>query len=272
MDSHRIDVEYERAIEGELARLKNSDQPDESSLGEDQAYELFYLRSHKDRFRAIWNDLPKRRNLSVLDIGPTPFTFILNDILTEGDVATLDYTDLMADRCREAGIDHVTHDLHEGKMPFEDGRFDVVTFHGVLEHLFTPAGELFDDLARVLADDGRLLLGTPNFARLQNRVKLLIGKNPQEQIEREHVHGRGHVREYTLSECVDLVESCSLEPEKAERRHYNSFADRVRTGLDQTGLGDLPTPLDYIAGLTYYGMTAAVPSFRYHNYVVAYKR
>lgn len=272
MEVYQMNIEYERAIESELTRLKNSDQPDESSLGEDQAYELFYLRSHKDRFRAIWDDFPKRRNLSVLDIGPTPFTFVLNNVLTEGDVATLDYTDLMADRCREAGIDHIIHDLHEGEIPVEDGRFDVVTFHGVLEHLFTPADDLFDDLARVLVDDGRLLLGTPNFARLQNRVKLLFGKNPQEHIEREHVHGRGHVREYTLAECVDLVESSGLAPEKAERRHYNSFADRVRTGINQTGLGYLPTPLDYAAGFTYYGLTAAVPSFRYHNYVVAHKR
>jgi len=191
--------------------------------------------------------------------------------MSDGEVGTIDYTDLMKGRCDDAGIDHATHDLHEGTIPFESGRFDIITFHGVLEHLFTPPRPLFEDIARTLDTGGRLLLGTPNFARLENRVKLAIGKNPQEQIEQEHVHGRGHVREYTIEECVELIEEAGLTTQRSEYRHYIPLLTRIRNGVEQTELGGLPFPVNYLASTVYYATTSIVPSLQYHNYVVATK-
>lgn len=269
--SNELATQYEQSIKEKLHELKTGEQPDATSLGEDQEYELFYLNSHRQRFRQIWDDVPNRTDISILDIGPTPFTFVLNELMTEGSVATLDYTDLMKSRCEGAGIIHITHDLHEGVVPFNDSEFDVIIFHGVLEHLFTPPKPLIEDMKRALNTNGRLLLGTPNFARLENRVKLSIGKNPQEQIEQEHVHGRGHVREYTLNECEELVEKSGFTVQRSEYHHYTPLWNRVKNGVEQTELGGLPFPADYLASTVYYTITAAIPSLQYHNYVVATK-
>lgn len=266
-----ITSRYERLFDERLQRLESDDQNDEESLGKDQSYELSYTRSHRHRFRQIWDDIPDQTDLSILDIGPTPFTFVLNKLMIDGNVATLDYTDLMKSRCEEAGITHVTHDLHEGTIPFDDEKFDVIIFHGVLEHLFVPPVPLIEDMARALPSGGRLLLGTPNFATLENRLKLVVGINPQESIEPDHVHGRGHVREYTLDECKEIVRESGLSVQRAENYHYVPMKDRIKNGVETTALGALPTPTDYLASTIYYTVTALIPSMRYHNYVVAVK-
>ena len=60
-------------------------------------------------------------------------------------------------------------------LPFDDGRFDVVLLLDVLAHV-----ELLDQLkalsevARVLKDDGVLLMSVPNLAHLHSRLKLLF--------------------------------------------------------------------------------------------------
>lgn len=271
MATSKLTARYDQLFEDEIKRLESREQADEESLGNDQSYELSYARSHRYRFRQMWDDMPERTGLSILDIGSTPFSFVLNELMDDGSVATLDYTDLMKSRCESAGITHTTHDLHQGNIPFEDKEFDVITFHGVLEHLFTRPIPLIEDMARCLESGGRLLLGTPNFANLQNRLKLLIGINPQERIEPEHVHGRGHVREYTLNECEEIVTEAGLSVERAEYHHYVPMRQRIKNGVKQTELGALPTPADYLVATAYYSITTLIPSLQYHNYVIAVK-
>jgi SAM-dependent methyltransferase len=53
-------------------------------------------------------------------------------------------------------------------IPVEDARFDRVICNQVLEHVPDPAGVL-RELARVLKDDGRILLSTPFFFQLHNK-------------------------------------------------------------------------------------------------------
>lgn len=258
----------EKELNREQRRLEDTHLSDEACLGESQEYELSYLQSHKQRFKKIFESLPKQTNATVLDIGPTPFTFALSRYYSDGEVVTLDYTNLMKERCEEHGVIHKVHDLHNQPLPFDDRRFDAVTFHGVLEHLFTPPDPLFDEFERVLDVGGQLILGTPNFANLQNRVKLLAGVNPQEEIESEHVHGRGHVREYTLQECTQMIEESGLSVTEARWMHYKPFQERIKHGINETPLGKLPTPIAYAASTAYYTATSLIPSFRYHLYVV----
>ena len=59
------------------------------------------------------------------------------------------------------GISHAAAiaDLN-GPMPFEDARFDTILSSDVVEHLANPQA-VMSEFARVLADDGTLILGTP---------------------------------------------------------------------------------------------------------------
>ncbi|MEI6667372.1 MAG: methyltransferase domain-containing protein [Acidobacteriota bacterium] len=60
-------------------------------------------------------------------------------------------------------------------LPFEPEQFDRVLCLDVLEHLsFADQRPAFDELFRVLAPDGELLLSVPNLAHLQSRVHFAL--------------------------------------------------------------------------------------------------
>lgn len=58
-------------------------------------------------------------------------------------------------------------------LKFEDGSVDLITMIRVMHHLPDPAPE-FKELARVLADDGVLILEVANNAHARNRLKYLL--------------------------------------------------------------------------------------------------
>lgn len=76
-------------------------------------------------------------------------------------------------------LDFVVVDLNE--QPLSDAvggrRFDVVFCGEVIEHVFSPDA-LLDDVRSVLANDGVLVLSSPNLAYWVNRVLLVAGISP----------------------------------------------------------------------------------------------
>lgn len=65
----------------------------------------------------------------------------------------------------------------ENALPFADATFALVTCLEVIEHIAT-AERLLAEIARVLKPQGYLLLTTPNFAFLNNRLYYLRGLPP----------------------------------------------------------------------------------------------
>jgi ubiquinone/menaquinone biosynthesis C-methylase UbiE len=66
-------------------------------------------------------------------------------------------------------------------LKFKDGSIDLITMIRVMHHLPDPTVE-FNELARVLSDDGYLILEMANYAHARNRIKhLLKGKRLPKQ-------------------------------------------------------------------------------------------
>jgi methionine biosynthesis protein MetW len=65
----------------------------------------------------------------------------------------------------------------EGSLPFEDESFSLVSCLEVIEHI-ARAEVLLQEVHRVLSPSGKLLITTPNFAFLNNRVHYLLGSGP----------------------------------------------------------------------------------------------
>jgi len=64
------------------------------------------------------------------------------------------------------------------ELPFEDGAFDAIFYHHVIEHVDDPPASLVE-LRRVISDDGVLFIGTPN----RNRIFSSIGAHTQSEWE-----------------------------------------------------------------------------------------
>ncbi len=204
----RIDMVYDEF----LKELK--DEVSESRLGLSKGYELAYMTDNP-RSKKIVKGIPSsEERLKILDIGTTPFTFFIKRLYPHYDIATIDLTDLMKQRCEARDIMFKKCNLEKDHIPFEDNYFDVVIFTEVLEHLLVPPTVVLREILRVLSVGGKLIFSVPNFATLLNRMKLLFGITPMapadNQMKQGWVHGHGHAREYTMKELLSILTGCNF--------------------------------------------------------------
>ncbi len=128
--------------------------------------------------------------------------------------------------------------IESSPFPFEDDRFDVVVFGEVLEHLTNDPMRALQEIARVLKPDGRLVLTTPNAARLENVVAFIEGRNIYDPYSAYGPYGR-HNREYTRHELHMLMQHCGFEAEKSFTANVHgdipvasANSEHIRTALD----------------------------------------
>ncbi len=112
------------------------------------------LRSHS--WRTVQNSAayllgylqPGQRLLDV-GCGPGTITADLADLVAPGEVVAIDNAAAVLDTCRatlaERGVGNVTvMEADVYRLPFEDGSFDVVHAHQVLQHLTDPVAALVE--------------------------------------------------------------------------------------------------------------------------------
>jgi 2-polyprenyl-3-methyl-5-hydroxy-6-metoxy-1,4-benzoquinol methylase len=90
------------------------------------------------------------------------------------------------------GIETHWADLDE-PLAFEEASFDVVVAGELLEHLRDP-GRLVGDVRRVLRPGGTFVASVPNAYRLKNRVRFLLGREPEDDPTHLQMFSPGDVR------------------------------------------------------------------------------
>jgi SAM-dependent methyltransferase len=125
-----------------------------------------------------------------------------------------------ADLSKPDGLDRLPND------------YDAVLFVEVLEHLLIQPVRFFRALAGHLSPGGRLLVTTPNQARLRNRLALLRGRTIREPdiFPDDPNVAYGHVMEYTLSDLNGFARRAgySVVETRVVQNPPGSPSDRVR--------------------------------------------
>ena len=113
---------------------------------------------------------------SVLDIGCSAGE--ISSFLLDGKrkVYGIDISQEKINKASVKGIITKVADISKG-LPYEDKTFDVVLAAEIIEHLID-TDYFLAEIHRVLKDDGKLVITTPNLANLENRLRLLIGRYP----------------------------------------------------------------------------------------------
>ena len=113
------------------------------------------------------------------------------------------------------GVDSAYESPHVKKadllsLPFDDSSFDTVLCLDVLEHVELLAQpKALSEIARVLKDDGRLLLSVPNLAHLHSRLKFLFaGKLTRTSAVERHPGDR------PVAEYVEMLEKAGFHVER----------------------------------------------------------
>lgn len=134
------------------------------------------------------------------------------------------------------GIEIRPYDIGRTPPPFAPGTLDYVVFSEVLEHLPYAPRAVLAEIAALLRPGGRLLLTTPNIARLANIELLAAGESIHEAIPDlpmgiEMGSGLEHVREYSIREVVEAIEGAGLGVRRV-----------LMTGWGDGGYAPLPNP------------------------------
>lgn len=104
-------------------------------------------------------------------------------------------------------------DLYQNKIPFASNFFNLILFSETLEHLNFHPNRVFKEISRVLKPAGRVIITVPNLVRLNNRIKMFLGKSILADIKESYTEGT-HYREYTELEIKYLCEKFNLSIEK----------------------------------------------------------
>ena len=181
------------------------------------AESLEYVSYHSVRFAENLNlvrnallRIPETRPARILDIGPHFLTRCMNHFF--GDAIVINTLGYFFHGMVPADIvdEHQEFDLNNAQFPTKwisyREQHDIIVMAEVIEHLHTAPVRVLKFLRSLMKDDGTLIVQTPNAVSWNRRVKLILGRNPYEEI-RESVDNPGHFREYTEKElrsyCVD---------------------------------------------------------------------
>jgi SAM-dependent methyltransferase len=177
-----------------------------------------------DQFLKVWGKhyskiihlIPHdKKSLNVLEVGVGYGVLALmlrrlykfNIVATEHPSRGYIYAKAFRELMDREGVKIVEHDLHK-PMPFNDLTFDMVLYCDVIEHL-PPAiiSQSLCEIKRVLKKDGCLVLSTPNFARLPNRIKLFGGRGINPPLHPRKVGETfDHIREFTFDEIENVLQ------------------------------------------------------------------
>jgi len=126
-------------------------------------------------------------------------------------------------------------DVEQDPLPMPDASCDLVTCFECIEHLRSTPRALLDEIRRVLKPDGRLLLTTPNLVGSRAMIRLLAGKNPQEnpRYHRDENYGIVHPKEYTMRELISVLDSRGLATAHSESLYFRrvSLIDRLTAAI-----------------------------------------
>ncbi|MBL8087019.1 MAG: class I SAM-dependent methyltransferase [Chthonomonas sp.] len=199
-----------------------------------------YVGFHSRRFACLVLML-ERLGLTaesrLLDVGPT-FTSILFHRTFKCRVDSLSFS---PDEETPYGQNfQFDLNLAQRKQDWREdlGDYDAITFAEVIEHLYTSPRIVLEYLASRLKPGGVLLIQTPNAVGIKQRIQLLLGKHPYEEIS-DDPESPNHYRECTLAELVRYAQKAGLEVIHADTYNYFNPTYRQKNKRIKPWMGSL---------------------------------
>ena len=144
----------------------------------DPRQDVHSVRSHNPflrRYSTAEKMLPDRRiGAKALELGGGTGEFSRRLSNAGFAVTFVDYSEHNLARASDAGYETARLDLNKGLPVFEDESFDLVVMLEVIEHLVA-AEFILAECYRVVRPGGFVIVSTPNFAYLFNRLRILAG-------------------------------------------------------------------------------------------------
>lgn len=215
-----------------FSRLLESEKANTSGVESRQRYRVM----HEPRFAEILRlsrELAPEFRARVLDVGRSELTAYLGTFYR--NVCTLGFDPHDDDGGHRevlelTDVPHITFDLLKSPSVAEwpeCGTFDLIVFSEVVEHLHVSPVYVLAFLGSMLSPGGALICTTPNAVCLSNRLQMLAGRNPFEQL-RLYARNPGHIREYTRDELLGIGAQVGLN---CRSHSFNDFLRREKSSV-----------------------------------------
>ncbi|MBA4386888.1 MAG: hypothetical protein C0404_02840 [Verrucomicrobia bacterium] len=199
-----------------------------------------YLDFHARRYADTLSLLGEGRNRRMLDIGSYPghLAFLAQELGYEVFALTglnehSNSLKIVTDRFKALSIPVMFADIEKDQFMFPEGFFDVVLAAEVIEHMAFNPFRLLKESFRVLKPGGRIIISTPNIARLENALKLFAGRSFHPDLHGNFhelfssILSHRHTREYTAGDLKVMLEEQHMEMYRftGTRTHYSACFD-----------------------------------------------
>jgi len=161
-------------------------------------YNLNYGRHIVERF---FEDCPKSSIVVDLGAGQGDDLISAQKIITTPQLYALETFPPYITHLENRGIKVFQCNLEHDKLPFDDESVDVIIMNQIMEHV-KEVFWILHEVSRVLKVGGKFIVGVPNLAGFQNRLLLLVGRQPS-----TINNSSAHVRGYTKQDFTDLLET-----------------------------------------------------------------
>ena len=133
----------------------------------------------------------KSGHQNILDLGCAG-GYVSKDWRTNGNqVIGLDISERSVSQAKKVLDQAFLFDLEAGDWPesIRDDKFNLILSAEILEHLFSPK-DFLERLKPMMADNGIIIITTPNFLVWNNRIRLLLGRYGPKEIfyDPGHIH------------------------------------------------------------------------------------
>tara|TARA_Y100001936_G_C16085681_1_gene681547 strand:+ start:2940 stop:3698 length:759 start_codon:yes stop_codon:yes gene_type:complete len=167
---------------------------------------------HREKFNAVAKFIRPNTKLMDFGCGPGSFLHILKDKVELEKATGIDLASKQVDFAKENiakdsdVINFVGLEEGENDLPFEDKSLDYITSVEVIEHIHPYIVSLiFKEFKRVLKDDGRMIITTPNYRSLWPFIEWLLNKLSPVKYHEQHIN------KFTPNSFVKYLETMGLE-------------------------------------------------------------
>lgn len=184
----------------------------------------------------------------VLDLGCGNGLFLKNlqGRFPRLDINGMDFSQEEVKIAKSRGLNVRQGDLSK-KLPYKDGKFDIVYGAEIIEHLFDP-DFLLSEANRILKDGGYLILTTPNLCAWFNRILVPLGIQPvfMETSTKSKKIGAGimkflkkeslpvgHVRIFNIDAIKDIIKSEGFSVLDIKGGIYDSYFPKSLQMVDR---------------------------------------
>lgn len=198
--------------------------------------ELKYISHNKQRYISAFREIDKlvpkfKKTFYILDIGTSPFTYMLRKRYKNAQIYTIDYTNKFKKICELKKINFKKVDLNKEKITFGKIKFDLVVFLEVLEHLNIDHEKIIENVSQTMSTNGYCILQTPNKYSPKAIVTAVLSEKVWDRLSSAPSKSNecAHVKEYSLNELSKLVRNNNNL--KIVKKEHSMYFDEIDSAL-----------------------------------------